>query len=65
MNRWVDVTFDCLPLRSIGRLDIPIDASPKYRERCERLKACIDKHGAHNSYFLLQRPLHVPSDQSR
>ena len=52
MTRWVDISFDCLPLRSIGRLDIPIDASPKYRSLCERIKAAIEKHGSHNTYYL-------------
>ncbi len=52
MDRWVDITFDCLPLRTITRLDIPIDASPKYRAKCERLKAAMEKHGSHNSYYL-------------
>lgn len=52
MNRWVEISFDCLPLRTVGRLDIPIDASPKYRERCERIKQAIDKHGSHNTYYL-------------
>jgi len=52
MSRYVDISFDCLPLRSVGRLDIPLDASPKYRERCERIKEAIDRHGMHNSYFL-------------
>ena len=52
MNRWVDIRFDCLPLRTITRLDIPLDASPKYRQRCEDIKAAIDKHGTHNSYYL-------------
>jgi hypothetical protein len=52
MSHWVEITFDCLPLRSVGRLDIPLDASPKYRERCERIKAALEKHGAHNTYFL-------------
>lgn len=52
MDRWVEISFDCLPLRSVGRLDIPIDASPKYRARCERILAAIEKHGSHNSYFL-------------
>lgn len=33
-------------------MDIPIDASPKYRQRCEFIKAAIDKHGTHNSYYL-------------
>ena len=44
--------FDCLPLRSIVRLDIPIDASPKYRARCERLKLALETHGSFNSYYL-------------
>ena len=52
MNRWVEITFDCLPLRTITRMDIPLDASPKYRERCENIKAAIDKHGSHNTYYL-------------
>ncbi len=52
MERWVEITFDCLPLRSVGRLDIPLDASPAYRERCERIKSAISKHGSHNSYYL-------------
>ncbi len=52
MSQWVEISFDCLPLRSVGRLDIPIDASPKYRQRCESIKAVIEKHGSHNSYFL-------------
>lgn len=52
MNRWVEIAFDCLPLRSVGRLDIPIDASPKYRARCERIKDHMQRHGTHNTYFL-------------
>jgi hypothetical protein len=52
MSHWVDIRFDCLPLRSLGRLDIPIDASPKYRALCERVKAALEKHGSHNSYYL-------------
>lgn len=52
MDRWVEITFDCLPLRTVTRLDVPLDASPKYRAKCESIKAAIEKHGAHNSYFL-------------
>lgn len=52
MSQWVEVSFDCLPLRSVGRLDIPIDASPAYRDRCERILKAIETHGSHNSYFL-------------
>lgn len=52
MNRFVEIAFDCLPLRSVGRLDIPIDASPKYRARCERIKGAIDTHGSLNTYYI-------------
>ncbi len=52
MNRWVDISFDCLPLRSVGRLDIPLDASPNYQALCHRIKAAIAKHGLHNTYYL-------------
>jgi hypothetical protein len=52
MNRYVEITFDCLPLRSVGRLDIPLDASPRYRQRCERIKRAIDTHGSFNTYYL-------------
>jgi hypothetical protein len=52
VSQFVEISFDCLPLRSVGRLDIPLDASPAYRERCERIKAAIAKHGSHNTYYL-------------
>jgi hypothetical protein len=52
MDRWVEISFDCLPLRSVTRLDIPLDASPKYRALCERIKQAIETHGAHNTYYL-------------
>jgi hypothetical protein len=52
LSQFVEISFDCLPLRSVGRLDIPLDASPAYRERCERIKSAIAKHGSHNTYYL-------------
>jgi hypothetical protein len=52
MSQYVDIEFDCLPLRSVGRTDIPIDASPKFRARCERIKHALETHGSHNTYFL-------------
>jgi len=52
MSRWVEIAFDCRPLRSLGRLDIPLDASPKFRALCERIKAAYEKHGAYNTYYL-------------
>ena len=52
MNRWVEITFDCLPLRSVGRMDVPLDASPTFRTLCENIKAAIDKHGSFNTYYV-------------
>lgn len=52
MSRWVEITFDCLPLRTVGRFDAPLDASPKYRAFCERVKQAIATHGSYNSYYL-------------
>ena len=52
MNRWVEITFDCLPLRSVVRLDLPLDASPQFQAFCERVKAAIDKHGQFNTFYL-------------
>jgi len=52
MTRWVEITFECVPLRSVARLDVPLDASPKYRRKLERIKEAIERHGNHNSYYL-------------
>lgn len=52
MNSSVTITFDCLPLRSIDRVDIPLDASPAFRARCERILAAMEKHGKQNAYYL-------------
>ena len=67
MNRWVDVTFDCLPLRSVVRLDIPLDASPVYQEHCRRVKEAMEKHGSHNSYYLYNASCtyHLTNDDTR
>jgi hypothetical protein len=39
-------------MRSIGRLDIPLDASPAFEAKAERIKAALAKHGQHNSFYL-------------
>ena len=52
MEPLVDIEFDCLPLRSVGRVDVPLDASPAFRVRCERLKHAMDLHASENAYFL-------------
>ena len=48
----VDIEFDCLPLRSVGRVDVPLDASPVFQAKCERIKQALQKHGTHNSFYL-------------
>lgn len=52
MNRWVEIEFDCLPLRNITRWDLPLDASQAYREFCSHVKRAHAKHGSHNTYYL-------------
>ncbi|MEM6471390.1 MAG: hypothetical protein AAF802_17645 [Planctomycetota bacterium] len=51
-HQWVEIEFECVPLRSVSRLDIPLDASPKYEQFVGRIKAAMEKHGSHNSYYL-------------
>lgn len=51
-GQWVEVQFDCLPLRSVTRLDVPVDASPVYEQFVLRVKEAISKHGSHNTYYL-------------
>jgi hypothetical protein len=52
MSPQVDIAFDCLPLRSVGRVDVPLDASPEFRARCEHLQRALEAHGTSNTYFL-------------
>lgn len=48
----VEITFECTPLRGVPRLDIPIDASPGFRRRLERMQRAVARHGTRNSYYL-------------
>ncbi len=66
-GRWVDVRFDCLPLRSVARIDVPIDASPVYEAFVNRVKGAITKHGTLNSYYLHQASVtyHLTNDPAR
>ncbi|MCC6494552.1 MAG: hypothetical protein IT424_16195 [Pirellulales bacterium] len=48
----VDIAFDCLPLRSLARLDVPLDASEALRERAARLQAAYEAYGAERTYYL-------------
>jgi hypothetical protein len=48
----VEIEFDCLPLRTVGRLDVPLDASDDFRRRAARIKAALGEFGAERSYLL-------------
>ena len=50
--RPVDISFDCVPLRSMARLDPPLDASPGLDAKYSRIKEAIAEHGTYNSYYL-------------
>ena len=52
MSNPVDITFDCLPLRSVGRFDVPLDASQEVVGFTTRLRHALTKHGVHNTYYL-------------
>lgn len=52
MGRYVEITFDCFPLRSVGRFDVPLDASPAEEALSARMRRAAEKHGLHNSYYL-------------
>lgn len=66
-GQWVEIEFDCLPLRSITRLDVPVDASPAYEQFVLRVKAAMSKHGSHNTYYLHRGSCtyHLTNDPSR
>lgn len=51
-GQWVEIEFDCLPLRTVTRVDVPVDASPAYEQFVLRVKAALEKHGSHNAYYL-------------
>ncbi len=48
----VEIQFDCLPLKRVGRVDVPLDASESHRRRIEHLKRMVEEHDANRAYFL-------------
>ncbi len=48
----IEIAFDCLPLRSVGRVDAPLDASDAFRRRAEKIKGALAEFGAERTYFL-------------
>jgi len=47
-----EISFDCIPLRSVGRFDIPLDATPDQQALSERIKFAAEKHGLFNTFYL-------------
>lgn len=62
--RWVEVTFDCVPLRTVVRSDPPLDASPGFLALWDRVQRAIQQYGRHNSYYLFhgQCTFHLTHD---
>ena len=52
MDRWVDIAFHCIPLRSVACFSPPVDATEELAEIYGRLRAATQKHGLHNAYYL-------------
>ncbi len=52
MSQTVDITFDCIPLRSMGRFDIPLDATPEQKAFGERIRLAVRRHGLYNTFYL-------------
>jgi hypothetical protein len=48
----VEISFTCIPLRSVGRFDPPLDATEQQRRLSAELHRAVDTHGAHNAFFL-------------
>ncbi len=51
-GQWVEIEFECLPLRSISRLDVPVDASPVFEQFVLRVKQAMSRHGSFNTYYI-------------
>ena len=66
MSNFVDISFDCLPLRSVPRFDAPLDdAPPEALEFARRVRRAVSKHGQFNTYFLhnAQCVFHLTNDE--
>ena len=66
MSNFVDIAFDCLPLRSISRLDAPMDdISADAADFARRVRQALAKHGQFNSYYLYdgQCVFHLTNDE--
>lgn len=48
----VAIRFDCTPLRTAARAELPAEASPRFRALVERMRGAAARHGTRNSYYL-------------
>lgn len=48
----LQISFDCLPLRSVARLETPVDLLPEWQTHYAHLRRALQVHGAYNSYYL-------------
>ncbi len=52
MDQFVQIEFDCLPLRSLPRLDAPPDATPQQEALALSIRQAVQRHGSHNTFYL-------------
>ena len=48
----VDIAFDCVPLRSLGRLNAPLEGREAAQRQVARAKAALARFGAERTYLL-------------
>ena len=54
MAQNLEISFTCIPLRSVGRFDPPLDATEQQRSLWVQLHRALNTHGAHNAFFLCE-----------
>ncbi len=52
VDHFVQIEFDCLPLRSLPRFDAPPDATPRQEALALSIRQAVHKHGTHNTFYL-------------
>jgi hypothetical protein len=54
MSQAVEISFNCIPLRSMARFDIPLDATTEQKAFGERIRAAVLRHGSFNTFYLCE-----------
>jgi hypothetical protein len=66
MSNFVEIAFDCLPLRSVSRFDAPLDDAPlEVADFARRVRKAVTQHGQFNTYYLHNAHcvFHVTNDE--